>query len=192
MKITTKTGDDGFTSLLGGKRVSKASCFIEAVGDLDELNSFLGWVKSEKKAGAELIKLVERVQDNLYRMMAVIGSGLKCPKNVAEIGESDVEFIGEEILKRQKNVEKLRKFVVPGGGELSSRLHIARSVCRRAERSLIMMKEELLPEKEVGLGERNKADVKLAGDAGLTESLKYLNRLSDLLFILGVAKSAKT
>lgn len=166
MKITTKTGDDGFTSLLGGKRVSKASCFIEAVGELDELNSFLGWVKSEKKAGAEITKLIDKIQNDLYRMMAVIGSGLKCPKNVAKIGESDVEFLGKEILKRQGSVEKLRGFVPPGGGELSSRLHIARSVCRRSERSLVKIT----------------ADYLFTGK--LAESLKYLNRLSDLLFIL--------
>lgn len=184
MKITTKTGDDGFTSLFGGKRVSKASCFIEAVGELDELNSFLGWVKAAGGADGKLVGLIDKIQDDLYRMMAVIGSGLKCPKNVAEISETDVEFLEKEILKRQGSVKKLRKFIRPGGGELSSRLHIARSVCRRAERGLVRMKGELLPEKEAGLDEKNKADAKPAGGAGLTESLKYLNRLSDLLFIL--------
>jgi cob(I)alamin adenosyltransferase len=174
MKITTKTGDDGFTSLFGGERVSKASPFIEAVGQLDELNSFLGWVAAITETDTELIKLVKKIQDDLYRMMAVIGAGLKCPKNIRIIGETDVKFLEKEILKRQKSVEKLRGFVAPGGGELNSRLHIARSVCRRAERSVVRMRDG------VSIEEGQKYEL----NGGVTEILKYLNRLSDLLFIL--------
>lgn len=174
MKITTKTGDDGFTSLFGGKRVSKASCFIEAVGQLDELNSFLGWVAAAPGIDAKLTGLIGRIQDDLYRMMAVIGAGLKCPKNIRIIGETDVKFLEKEILKRQKSVEKLQKFITPGGVELGSRLHIARSVCRRAERSVVRIWD-------VGSSGKERKR-KLVGE--LVKTIKYLNRLSDLLFIL--------
>ena len=156
MKITTKTGDNGDTSLFGGRRVSKASDFINLVGELDELQSFVGWAKVEA-IGYE--KILERVQDDIYRMMSVVGFEMKCPANIKEIEAADVEFLEAEIEGRQEEVKGLNEFIRPGGTEAAARLHIARTVCRRVERKMV--------------------EIKIEG-----EILKYMNRLSDLLFIL--------
>lgn len=175
MKITTKTGDNGETSLFGGRRVSKASEFIELVGELDELQAVVGWCrveaiernKCDKAAGeahmynmcTALETCLARIEEDLYRMMSIVGFEFKCPGNIKPVGEEDVEFLEKEMSKYEDAVGDLSKFVRPGGSEISARLHIARTVCRRVERGMVK--------------------VKVAG-----AMLKYLNRLSDLLFVL--------
>lgn len=166
MKITTKTGDKGETSLFGGKRVSKASSFIELVGELDELQALVGWCRVSMKGEDALA--MDKVQDDLYRMMSVVGFEFKCPSNIKMIEESDVAFLEKEMGKYEEEMDEVKKFVRPGGSELGARLHIARTVCRRVERGIVEMSE--------GVSEEGK-DV-----AGAI--LKYLNRLSDFLFVL--------
>lgn len=158
MKITTKTGDRGDTGLFGGRRVSKASTFIELVGQLDELQSYVGWARCAI-TDDELLRILDRIQDDLYRMMAVVGFGMKCPKHIREIDEEDVTFLEKYIIEWQDLVKNLSKFINPGSCEAAARLHIVRTVCRRVERRMV------------------KAEVE-------GEMLKYLNRLSDFLFIL--------
>jgi len=157
MKITTKTGDKGETSLFGGRRVSKASVFIELVGELDELQSVVGWACLE--CSMYYMEILERAQDDIYRMMSVVGFEMKCPGNIKAIDVEDVGFLESEIEKRQDSVADIKAFIRPGGSEAAARLHIARTVCRRVERRMVVAEVE-------------------------GEMLKYLNRLSDLLFIL--------
>lgn len=158
MKITTKTGDKGETSLFGGRRVSKASRYIELVGELDELQSVIGWASIECSMG-HMGDMLKRVQDDIYRMMSVVGFEMKCPGNIKAIDVEDVTFLEGEIEARQDVVEGIKAFIRPGGSEAAARLHMARTVCRRVERRMVAAEVE-------------------------GEMLKYLNRLSDLLFIL--------
>lgn len=170
MKITTKTGDKGETSLLGGRRVSKSCGIIELIGELDELQAVIGWCKVEAGLSSRKVspvKLFDKIQNDLYRMMSIVGFEMKCPKNIQPIGEEDVEFLENEIAKYEQAVGNLNKFVRPGSSEISARLHIARTVCRRVERRAVGMMNGILDEAQV---------------AG--EILKYLNRLSDLLFVM--------
>lgn len=168
MKISTKTGDKGETSLFGGRRVSKSSPVMGVLGELDELHSFLGWCKfgPEKERRAEVEGVLVRMQDDIYRMMAIIGFEMKVPGNIEAISESDVLFLEETMSKYEEIVGGLDKFVRPGGTEAAARFHIARTVCRRAERNVVAFNEG--------------ADVKIP-----EEICKYLNRLSDLLFVVG-------
>lgn len=163
MKITTKTGDKGETSLFGGKRVSKSSPHIEVVGEIDELQSFLGLARiaCEEQGFDNGVEVLGKVQDELYTMMAIVGFEMKAPKGMEGFGPSEVDFLESEIEKRQGLVENLTEFVRPGKCEASARLQVCRAVSRRAERALVG-----------------------AGLEGSEWPLKYLNRLSDLLFIL--------
>lgn len=166
MKITTKTGDKGETSLFGGSRVSKASSFIKMVGELDELQAVVGWCRVEMDGEGALA--MDKVQDDLYRIMSVVGFEFKCPGNIKMIDESDVEFLEKEMGKYEEEMDKVKEFVRPGGSELATRLHIARTVCRRVERGMVEMNEEANEE----------------GKDASEAILKYLNRLSDFLFVL--------
>lgn len=172
MKITTKTGDNGETGLFGGKRVSKDSNFIDVLGELDEIHSFLGWCRCESKGNCN--KLLARFQDDIYKIQAIVGFEMKCPKTVEIIEEDDVGFLEKEIEKRQHLVKDLQQFIRPGSSELAARLHIARAVCRRVERAVVRLQRKLV----TGEG--------LSGDvlAVFRVIIKYLNRLSDLLFLL--------
>jgi len=163
MKITTKKGDKGETGLFDGKRVSKGTKVIEALGDLDELQSFLGFCKNVKGFDEELAGLVEHLQDDIYRIMSIIGYEGKCPPSCKAISRFDVEFL--EGAMDKYDVGDLKKFVRPGVDEFSARFNVARSICRRAERAVVKLGDE-----EKGLPE---------------EIVKYLNRLSDLLFAIG-------
>lgn len=200
MKITTKTGDKGETSLFGGRRVSKSSAFIELVGELDELQAVVGWCGVElrdipKNAITELPDILTRVIDDLYRMMSIVGFEFKCPGNIRLIDEADVEFLENEIEARQDAVRDLDGFVRPGGLEISARLHVARTVCRRVERGVVKMMGKMgdMDAQSCAYNVRTKSGDQsvpgnvLTGEANLDATrfiLKYLNRLSDLLFIL--------
>ena len=174
MKITTKTGDRGETSLFGGHRVSKASRFIELVGELDELQSYVGWARCAL-IDAAAAAILDRVQEDLYRMMAIVGFEMNCPDNVMTISEEDVEFLEKYIIEGQDSVKDLGKFIRPGSCEVAARLHIARTVCRRVERRMVAANETA--------GVMTAADA-VAGGEGYGAMLKYLNSLSDLLFIM--------
>ena len=164
MKIYTKTGDKGKTSLFGGTRVNKSHLRIDAYGNVDELNANVGLlrdqVKNEKVSG-----VLYKVQDRLFVIGAILAcdpdkKGMKLP----EFNEEDVHFLELEIDRMEANLQPLKNFIIPGGHPVVSSAHIARTVCRRAERSMVL------------LSENSQVDVVL---------LEYVNRLSDYLFVLG-------
>ena len=163
MKITTKTGDKGETSLFGGRRVRKDSLFIELVGEVDELQAFIGLCKVCDGVSDEVRDSLEKIIDDLYRIMSILGFELKVPGNIEGINDEDVEFLDSLIENGVGKAEDTNVFVRPGASEKSARFHVARCVCRRAERSLV------------------KANID-----GAEEILKYLNRLSDVLFVFSL------
>ena len=163
MKIYTRTGDKGLTSLIGGTRVPKSHLRIEAYGTVDELNSYIGLIKdlvvNEKRQD-----LLKEIQDRLF----TIGSSLasdpeKSKMKIPDLLESDVELLEEEIDKMSKVLPEMRNFILPGGNTAISFCHIARCVCRRAERLVIAIQQEEFVAELV---------------------VQYLNRLSDYLFML--------
>jgi cob(I)alamin adenosyltransferase len=164
MKIYTKTGDTGQTSLLGGRRVSKADLRIDAYGTVDELNSFIGLLKDQEinKKREELLK---EVQDRLFTIGATLATepgkeNVKKP----DLNEKDLNLLEKEIDEMESQLPPLKHFILPGGHQIVSFCHIARTVCRRTERCVIdLMEKEHVDEIIV----------------------KYLNRLSDYLFVLG-------
>jgi cob(I)alamin adenosyltransferase len=163
MKIYTKTGDKGDTSLFGGQRVPKDALRIEAYGTIDELNSVLGIVRSDNK-DADIDSILGRVQKELFDL----GADLATPrsinsKKVKRIEAKDCVHLEKSIDRLEEQLKPLKTFVLPGGSPVAARLHFARTVCRRAERAVVRLS-------------RNE-DI---GD-GITI---YLNRLSDLLFVL--------
>ncbi len=161
MKIYTKKGDKGDTSLFGGDRVSKSSKRIEAYGTVDELNSQIGLVLSSgmSEEGEELIRTI---QDHLFILGADLATPSSADTRIDRIGESQVQFLEEAIDRMESDLPPLKNFVLPGGAQTGAQLHVARTICRRAERAVVQcsQKEEV---SEV--------------------AIKYLNRLSDLLFV---------
>lgn len=162
MKIYTKTGDDGTTGLIGGSRVPKCDPRIEAYGTVDELNALVGW--AAVVAGASLVGQLRHIQGELF----VIGSHLATPdgsgklSSLPGIEREMVHRLEMEIDQAETTLAPLKSFILPGGGECAARLHVARTVCRRAERLVVG------------------ADVEHADRARIIE---YLNRLSDWLFV---------
>jgi len=166
MKISTGNGDDGFSSLLNGKKVPKDSLVMEVLGEMDELSAFLGMVKV---AGDEwLPSLIEKIQNDLYAIMALVGAEFREVDGMPEFGEKNVTFLEEEGGKQEKVIGKLQKFTLAGQNEVGARLHVARTVCRRVERLLVRYcREEETSKKPV-----------------VPILKRYFNRLSDLLFLL--------
>ncbi|MBI2126553.1 MAG: cob(I)yrinic acid a,c-diamide adenosyltransferase [Thaumarchaeota archaeon] len=164
MKIYTRTGDKGETGLFGAGRVSKASLRVEAYGEVDETNSHIGLVRSFTK-DRKLSSMLGGIQADLF----VLGSDLATPldspsrKKVPKITARDIKRLEKIIDQVEGELEPLRKFVLPAGSQTASLLHVARTVCRRAERRIVALKEK----EEVN-----------------EQCLIYLNRLSDLLFVL--------
>lgn len=163
MKIYTKTGDKGQTSLIGGTRVPKHHIRIEAYGTVDELNSWIGLLR-DVIAEAHVQKILIEVQDRLF----TIGSSLaadpeKSKMKLPELKEEDVTLLEKEIDAMDAVLPPMKSFVLPGGHEIVSHCHIARCICRRAERCVIHL-TETSPVNEV--------------------VVHYLNRLSDYLFTL--------
>ncbi|MEJ5350451.1 MAG: cob(I)yrinic acid a,c-diamide adenosyltransferase [Melioribacteraceae bacterium] len=162
MKIYTKQGDEGKTSLLGGERVWKDNQRIQAYGTVDELNAILGIVVTELKS-EELKEELRSIQSELF----TIGADLATPNNksvkIVRVDNNFTKRIEALIDKYDEKLPELKNFILPGGSKASAYLHLARTVCRRAEREIVsLIKEvEINPEIEV-----------------------YLNRLSDLLFVL--------
>lgn len=165
MKIYTKTGDDGETGLFGGARVSKASLRVESYGEVDELNSTIGLARVEV-SDDELDALLNQIQNNLFEVGAELGSTAerKQKSTMPLIEEANVEALERAIDRYEEELPPLTSFVLPGGNELAARFQVARCVCRRAERSIVALSGQ--------------EDVR-------GEVLRYVNRLSDLLFTLG-------
>lgn len=164
MKIYTKTGDQGITSLLGGVRVPKSDLRIDAYGTLDELNSYLGLLRDQEvnKKRSELLK---SIQDRLFTIgadLATVPGKDKVKK--PDLLPEDVEVLEKEMDAMDAELPMLTAFILPGGHTSVSFCHLARTVCRRSERIVV----ELASEEQV---------------SGLV--IQYLNRLSDFLFVLG-------
>lgn len=165
MKIYTKTGDSGKTSMLGGKRVSKSCLEMEAIGEVDELNAFLGILIEEIE---DDFKLEKNKLINIQNCLFVIGANLAAVqtdlKKINKLGNKEIKKLETWIDKMDSELPKLKNFILPGGSEESAKSFYARAICRRAERCVIKLEE------------------KYKLDANIK---KYLNRLSDLLFVLG-------
>jgi len=178
MKISTKTGDNGYTSLFGGQRVKKSDIFVAVLGELDEFNSFLGLAKCGAKNGLFVgeidgfFEILEKTQGDIYRIMAVVGNKFEPVLSATPVDESDISYLEERIENFEKIYGKIDKFVKPGENEISSRIHVARSVCRRAERAFVRLLDIVTLEEE---SQKNAENI-----------LVYLNRLSDLLFLMAI------
>jgi cob(I)alamin adenosyltransferase len=157
-KIATRTGDRGETGLGDGHRVAKDSARIQALGDIDELNSCLGLLLAEKLPAA-LRKALLQVQHDLFDL-----GGEVCIPGHRMIAEAQVQVLDGLLAEHNARLAPLKEFILPGGTRAAALAHLARTVCRRAERSLVALHR--------------------AEPAG-ARALQYLNRLSDLLFVLG-------
>ena len=169
MKIYTKTGDKGETALYGGTRVSKACARVESYGTIDELNSFIGFAKTEI-ADEKVLNQLKKIQFDLF----TVGSESATPTDKLTlangksrlslvISETEIEELENWMDDLEEELQPLQYFILPGGGKAATSLHICRTVCRRAERSLVFLNET---------------------EAVRPELIKYLNRLSDYLFVL--------
>lgn len=164
MKIYTKTGDSGTTSLLGGARVSKAHIRIEAYGTVDELNSYIGLLRDQEVNDSRKDFLKE-LQDRLFTLGAELATEPGKDKVVKpSLFDADIELLEHAMDEMDQGLEPLKNFILPGGHQSISFAHLARCVCRRAERITI------------ALNDQEPVDAL---------AIKYLNRLSDYLFILG-------
>ena len=163
MKIYTKTGDKGLTSLIGGTRVPKHHIRIEAYGTVDELNSHIGLIRDQHIDEHAVAILIE-IQDRLFTIGASLASDPEKSKmKIPDLKEEDITLLEKEMDKMNEQLPEMRSFVLPGGHTIVSFCHIARCVCRRAERNVIHLSETSFV-----------ADL----------VIKYLNRLSDYLFVL--------
>jgi cob(I)alamin adenosyltransferase len=163
MKIYTKTGDQGTTALFGGKRVSKADLRIETYGTVDELNSWIGVLRDQEVNKKRKDILVE-IQDRLFTIGSILATEPGNTKvKIPSLIEEDVMLLEKEMDAMDAQLEPMRFFVLPGGHASISFGHVARTVCRRAERLLITLHEQEPVDAMV---------------------IKYMNRLSDYLFVL--------
>lgn len=167
MKIYTKKGDSGNTSLIGGEIVKKHNIKVDAYGNIDELNSFLGLVR-DLSDDDQVNDIIVTIQKKLFSIGSLLALSdykrvTKIDNKKLQIKKIDVDYIENEIDKIDKNLTPITKFTIPGGHKLISYLHITRCVCRRAERKISYVNEI------------EKLDPNIPA---------YMNRLSDLLFIL--------
>ncbi|MEO9570188.1 MAG: cob(I)yrinic acid a,c-diamide adenosyltransferase [Polaribacter sp.] len=170
MKIYTKTGDSGTTALYGGTRVKKYNLRIESYGTVDELNSYIGLIKDQEISDYIKNSLL-KIQNELF----IVGSMLATPKeketlkngkerlNILKIDESSILYLEKEIDKMDKELAQMTHFILPGGHQTVSFCHIARCICRRAERLSVELQDQETINNNI---------------------IKYLNRLSDFLFTL--------
>ena len=169
MKIYTKTGDEGQTGLLGGLKVSKTHISIEAIGTVDELNSLLGLVVTHP-ISAPLQQSLTDIQNDLFDIGSRLAACLSDTNRVADLSETKIAALERMIDSYDQRLPQLEAFILPSGCSAACHLHLARSVCRRAERRLVEMIE-------------SQQDLTRA----FAIELVYLNRLSDLLFVLSRA-----
>jgi len=162
MSIYTKTGDNGTTGLIGGTRVGKDSEIIQVLGSIDELNAFLGIIINElqKNNFLQITSILSTIQTNLFELGAEIAN----LKNTNTNPNYTAEFLEKNIDQLTLQIDKLTNFILPGGSSVGAKLHYARTICRKAERHLVTLRN--------------------TGSNKFNNELKYLNRLSDLLFVL--------
>jgi cob(I)alamin adenosyltransferase len=163
MKIYTKTGDKGTTGLFGGKRLPKHALRIEAYGTVDELNAYIGLLRDVAES-EEIRQILKQIQDRLFTIGASLATNPdKENLQTPDLHASDIELLEQEIDKMDAELPMLKNFILPGGHTTVSFCHIARTVCRRAERLAVALSETEAVDEVI---------------------LKYLNRLSDYLFVL--------
>ena len=167
MKIYTKTGDSGQTGLFGGPRVSKDDPRIEAYGTVDELNSVLGLARAAMLP-SDVDLLIARIQNELFSVGAELATPNPQASGMRIIQASHIEAIEQAIDHYESSLEPLKQFILPGGTPAGAALHLARTVCRRAERRVITLTQK-------------------PGELVSAEMVIYLNRISDLLFVLARA-----
>lgn len=170
-RVYTRTGDDGKTSLVGGKRVSKTHVRLNAYGTIDELNSFVGSLICEIKDDDTLI-ILSFIQHKLFTVGSYLATETEImpPKDASIIKDEDIERLEKEMDRMDSELPPLKQFVLPGGSEAAARAHICRAVCRRAERCIYSVKEEYEVDEQI---------------------LKFVNRLSDYFFLLARKESNK-
>jgi len=163
-KIYTKTGDDGTTGLVGGTRVKKYAPRLEAYGTIDELNSVLGVIRS-LDIPLEIIELLISIQNKLFNIGSRLASDEKGNEFTSglAIQTEDIEVLEKAIDQYQEELPELRNFILPGGELSVAQCHVARTICRRAERRIVEFSEQEKVQPEL---------------------IKYINRLSDFLFVL--------
>ena len=162
MKIYTKTGDAGETGLFGGPRVRKDAPRIAAYGEVDELNAVLGLARSTQPPG-EIDQLLQRLQNHLFDLGAELATPDPTQHGTNLLGQSEIQVLEEAIDEMEGKLPPLTQFILPGGAPLAAHLHVARCVCRRAERSIVALSQ-----------------IENVSATALT----FVNRLSDLLFVL--------
>ncbi len=163
MKIYTRTGDRGETSLLGGTRVPKFDARIEAYGTIDELNAYVGHLGDQEELASHMT-IIQNIQHNLFKIGAILANDRTKPAiKLPELHDKEVGILEKSIDQMEEQLPALTQFVLPGGHPTQSLTHIARCVCRRAERRV------------AELGQHTEVDELI---------LTYLNRLSDWLFVL--------
>ncbi|QJD94466.1 cob(I)yrinic acid a,c-diamide adenosyltransferase [Mucilaginibacter robiniae] len=163
MKIYTKTGDQGFTSLLGGSRVPKYHLRIESYGTVDELNAYIGLI-ADQPTGITHQAALQQIQDRLFVIGAMLAADPEKPApKIPDLQEVDVHWLEQQIDEMNEQLPPLQHFILPGGNTIISFCHVARCVCRRAERGIVQLAEDSFVDNKV---------------------IMYLNRLSDYLFVL--------
>ncbi len=165
MQIYTKTGDKGKTSLLGGERFSKAEIIFELLGTLDELNASLSFVSNTRIK--DLALLVNLVQNQLFEIGALLANPQSTSKDYVWL-EKEVKGFEKSIDKISKKLPKLTNFILPGGSQDSCHLHLCRAICRRLERLAVLYFDKFPKDSDK-----------------FSLLVQYLNRLSDLLFVMG-------
>ena len=163
-RIYTKTGDDGTTGLVGGSRVKKYDLRLEAYGTVDELNAQLGLLRSYDLP-KEIIQLLTEIQNKLFNIGSRLASDDKGDSFTKDLSitEENIFYLEAAIDELEKDLPELKHFILPGGEIVVAQCHIARTVCRRAERRITEFAEEQIVQ---------------------SETIKYINRLSDLLFVM--------
>ncbi|TDQ11121.1 cob(I)yrinic acid a,c-diamide adenosyltransferase [Pedobacter metabolipauper] len=164
MKIYTKTGDKGLTSLIGGTRVPKFHLRIECYGTVDELNSYIGLISCQE-IDVHYQKMLKEIQDRLFTVGASLAADPeKSRMKIPDLHDSDISLLEQEMDDMNDKLPPLTNFVLPGGNTVVSYCHIARCICRRAERLTVELANESFVDGKMTI---------------------YLNRLSDYLFVLG-------
>jgi len=170
-KIYTKTGDAGETSLFDGTRVGKSDARVEAYGDVDELNAWLGLVRA-REPGADLDEMLDRIQRDLF----ALGARLADPRHKIAGRVTKVTLVDADVIRLEgwidmleASLPPLRRFILPTGAHAAALLHVGRAICRRAERRIVALEHAA------------EADV----------ALTYINRLSDLLFVMARTVNAR-
>ncbi len=172
MKIYTKKGDSGITSLFGGKKISKSDIRIEAYGTVDELNSYLGIIIALTN-NISIEKDLLKIQKRLFDLGAILATNPDKPELIQTFNAESINFLEDKIDKMDKELTSLKNFILPSGSLLISHTHVARTICRRAERRVVA-----IPDK----------------NQNYKDSIIFLNRLSDYLFVLArkFSKDSKT